>query len=61
MASFKKIPDRLLDYKLKHELTYQELGTLIGTTKAIAFDICKGRRKFLSLTVVEKIVNLLEA
>lgn len=60
MSKLSNIPERLKKYREDSNITYSELGEAIGVSKAIAFDICNNRRKFLSLDVVEKILKLLE-
>ena len=60
MSSLSNLPERLKKHKEDRSLTYDELGKTIGVSKAIAYDICNNRRRFLSLEVVEKILKLLE-
>ena len=59
-VNLKDIQDRLQQYKEVNNLTYDELGTLIGTTKAVAYDIIKNRRRFIDLTILAKIMKLIE-
>lgn len=53
------IQERLAKYKDENDITYVELGEKIGVSKAVAWDICNNRRKFLELSVVDKILKLL--
>ncbi len=59
MANLNKIQERLKAYKEKEDITYAQLGKLIGVSKAIAFDICNKRRRFLSIEVIDKMIKLL--
>ena len=60
MSNLSNLPERLKKYREGSSLTYDELGKAIGVSKAVAYDICNNRRRFLSLDVVEKILKLLE-
>jgi len=53
------LPERLLKYKDKEGLSYAELGKAIGVSKAVAYDICMKRRRFLDLAVLSKILKLI--
>lgn len=53
------IQERLAKYKDENDITYVELGEIIGVSKSVAWDICNNRRKFLELSVVDKILKLL--
>lgn len=53
------IPARLLKYKEEHNITYEELGKLLGASKAVTYDIVKGERRFVKLEVIEKALRLL--
>ena len=53
------IQERLLEYKEQQNITYDELGKLIGVTKSVAYDICNKRRRFIDLEVIGKIVKLM--
>lgn len=59
MASLVGIQERLAKYREWNDITYAELGGMIGVSKAVAWDICNGRRKFLALKVVDKILKIL--
>jgi transcriptional regulator with XRE-family HTH domain len=59
MANLNGIQERLKTYKEQEDLTYAELGKLIGVSKAIAFDICNKRRRFLQIEVIDKMIKLL--
>lgn len=56
---FDNIQERLLEYKEQQNITYNELGKLIGVTKSVAYDICNKRRRFIDLEVIGKIVKLI--
>ena len=60
MATLNGLQERLAAYKRDNDMTYEELGKLIGVSKAVAFDICNNRRRFLELNVVDKILKLLQ-
>lgn len=55
----KNIQDRLLKFKEVNNLTYEELGKQIGTSKSVAYDICMKRRRFIDLHIVERILKLI--
>lgn len=55
----KDLNKKLLKYKEENGLTYKELGDEIGVSKNVCYDICKGRRKFLPIQVVSKMIKLL--
>ena len=55
----KGIQDRLYKYKVDNDISYEDLGKLIGTTESVAFDICRHRRKFFPLDVLDKMLKLL--
>lgn len=57
--NLKDIQNRLEQYKEAHDLTYEELGKLIGTSKAVAYDIIRDRRRFVDLNVLAKIMKLI--
>ena len=59
MANLNKIQERLKAYKEKEDITYAQLGKLMGVSKAIAFDICNKRRRFLPIEVIDKMIKLL--
>lgn len=59
MANLNGIQERLKRYKETEDITYAELGKLIGVSKAIAFDICNKRRRFLQIEVIDKMIKLL--
>ena len=59
MANLNGIQERLKAYKVKEDITYAQLGKLIGVSKAIAFDICNKRRRFLQIEVIDKMIKLL--
>ena len=59
MKHLKDIRTNLLEYKDKNNLTYEDLGKLIGVSKSVAWDICNKRRRFLDIVVVGKILQLL--
>lgn len=60
MATLTGIQERLAEYKRDRDITYEELGKLIGVSKAVAFDICNNRRRFLELSVVDRMLKLLQ-
>lgn len=53
--------ERLVQYKADNpNITYEMIGNSIGVSEDIAYDICRGRRKFYSLETIGKILELLE-
>ena len=60
MATLNGLQERLAAYKRDNNMTYEELVKLIGVSKAVAFDICNNRRRFLELSVVDRMLKLLQ-
>lgn len=54
------IVDDLRAYKEKNNLTYRELGALLGLTKKVCYDLLKGKRKFIGLDTLQKAQALLD-
>jgi len=56
----KDYSQRLNVYKFENNLTFKELGAILGVSKTVARDIVKGNRQFVSLDTAKKIFNLLD-
>ena len=49
-----QIIDQLKLYKEENSLSFRELGLQIGVSKKVCYDMLTGKRKFISLEILQK-------